>query len=271
MQSMEQSQILSQYIMFKGEPGVRKSTQALSYPKPQIWLSWDQKMNSLQIPMRDWKINPKDIDYEDLKDWNGGKKILEQLQVNCKYKTVIIDSITSMADATLRQSIKFKGTATKSGGAQAGKTVSGIPVNEMEDFNAEAGAISELIALTKDIHKYHKVNIILIAHVIQAEYKTLNGPSTFSRTIVTAAKKIAAKVPAYCEEIYHFSSENDMDISKGGKYSIFTQHLGDDYARTTLELPGKIEFGDQPLYEKWIKPAIDKMNLSYSPVTSEKK
>lgn len=264
MPNMEASKIESQYIMFKGDPGTRKSTQALSYPKPQLWLSWDKKMNALRIPMRNWGINPVDIEYIDLSDWSAGKKKLEELQVNCKYKTIIPDSLTSMTDCTLRQSIKMKGGMTRASGQQAGKMVSGIAVNELEDYAAEAAAVAELIALTKDIHKFHNVNIILIGHVIQAEYKTPGGVTTFSRTIITAGKKVGPKIPAYCEEVYHFNVESDMDVEKEGNYTCFTRHTGDDFARTTLDLPAKIVFGNQPLYDKWILPAIQKMNESFS-------
>lgn len=258
---MEAAKIEAQYVLLKGEPGTRKSTQALSYPKPQFWFSWDQKMNSLLVPMRAWGINPSEITYEDYNDWDKPKKKLEQLQIDCKYKTIIIDSITSMADCTLRQSMKFKGDGSR------GKKVGTIQTNEVEDFNAEAAAITELIALTKDIHKYHKVNIILIAHVIKADYKQLNGPTTFSRTIVTAAKKIAAKIPAYCEEVYHFDVAGSMDTSKGGEYCCYTENVGEDFARTQLNLDKKIQFGNKELYKEYIKPAIDKINAPFSQVS----
>jgi hypothetical protein len=32
--------------------------------------------------------------------------------------------------------------------------------------------------------------------------------------------------------------------------------MGNDYARTSLPLPQRIDFNDEPLYEKWILPAI---------------
>src|SRR5882757_7620841 len=116
MQSMEVSQILSQYIMFKGDPGTRKSTQALSYPRPQYWFSWDQKMDSMKLPMNKWGIPGKDISFDDYENWDGAKTKLEQLQLNCPFKTIIIDSVTSMADCALRQSLKFKGGPKKAGG-----------------------------------------------------------------------------------------------------------------------------------------------------------
>lgn len=244
------------YCMFKGEPGTRKSTAALSFPGPQYWFSWDKKMNGLLLPMRAWKIDPKSINYDDYDDWSKARVKLEQLQINCPYKTIIIDSITSCADCTLQQTMKLKSGQTRRSGASAGKSIAGIAVNEMEDYNAESAALAELIALTKDIHKFHKVNIILIAHVIQAEYKTPGGETNMSRTIVTAGKRIAPKIPAYCEEVYHFNISRSIDASSGGNYEVLTTHTGDDFARTCLPLDKKISMGDEPLYDRWVRPAM---------------
>lgn len=247
------------YAMFKGEPGTRKSGSALSFPLPHYWFSWDRKMDGLMIPARNWGIDKTKIDYDDYMDWNPALKKLEGFRVNCKYKTIIIDSITSCADAINRQTLKLKtGTSTKSG-EDKGKLIAGIPVNSIEDFNAEESALKELVSITKDIQSYHGLNVILIAHVIQKDQKNASGQVTHvSRTIVTAGKGIAAKLPAYCSEIYHFNIKGG-GFGSGGGYSILTKHTGDDFARSSLDLDAEIVFNDDPLYPKWIRPAIDRM------------
>ncbi len=250
------------YSMFKGEPGTRKSTCALGYPKPQYWFSWDKKMRALLLPMKHWGINPADVSYDDYDDWNKPRVKLEQLQINCPFKTIVIDSVTSGADCILRQTKKMKTGSSKKSGGDAGKSIAGIPVNEIEDYNAEDSALSELVALTKDIHTYHKINIILIAHVMEVSFKSLTGETHTSRTIVTAGKRISIKIPAYCEEVYHFNIERAIDTSQGGNYGLLSVHTGDDFARTSLPLPKKIIFGNDNLYEKYIKPAIDDLKTS---------
>jgi len=264
---MDEINLDSLYCLMKGEPGTRKSTSALSFPKPMYFFSWDKKMRSLLLPMRAWNINPKDIQYDDYDDWSKARAKLEQLQVNCPFKTIVLDSITSCADCALQQTMKLKYGTTRKSGATAGKTVAGIAINELEDYNAESAALAELISLTKDIHTYHKVNIILIAHVIQVDYKSVAGETHVSRTIVTAGKKIAGKIPAYCEEVYHFNIEKSIDTSQGGNYALLTQHTGDDFARTSLPLEKKIIFGNDPLYDKWILPAINQLKTSLTPTT----
>lgn len=268
MPSMNDVNFDSLYCLFKGEPGTRKSTQALSFPKPQYWFSWDQKMSSIYMPMRKWGIEPKEVSYDDYDDWTKAKTKLEQLRVTCPYKTVVIDSITSCADAILRQTTKLKYGVTRSSGATAGKLIAGIAVNEIEDYNAESGALGELISLTKDIRGYHKVNVIIIAHVIKAEYRDTTKKTThISRQIVTAGKNIAAKIPAYCGEIYHFNIKSGFVEGSGGDYSLLTEHTGDDFAKSELGLDREIVFKDKPLYETYIKPAITKMKETYTPTT----
>lgn len=260
MPDLSQSKIEAVYTLLKGEPGTRKSTQALSYPKPQYWFSWDMKMNALLLPMMKWGISPKEIKFDNYTDWNKPKAKLEEFQLNCPFKTLVFDSITSGADAINRQTLKLKqGTSTRSG-ADAGKLIAGIPVNTIEDFNAEDSALKELVALTKDINNYHKVNIILIAHIVQKEMKSPDGKTHMARILVTAGKSIAQKIPAYCDEAYHFNIKSGIDTSQGGQYALKTVHTGDDYARTMLDLPEEIVFGSDQLYDKWIRPAIDKLN-----------
>jgi len=250
------------YAMLKGEPGTRKSTQALSFPTPQYWFSWDRKMQGIMVPMRKWGINPKLIQYDDYEDWNGARNKLEQFQLNCPFSTLVFDSLTSCADMTLRQTLKLKTGARKSG-ADAGRTIAGIAINEIEDYNAESSALNELIALTKDIQSYQKsqgkkVNIILIAHVMEVT-KMVQNQQVLSRTIVTAGKRVAAKMPAYCTEVYHFGYEKGFIEGTPGNLVMYTHHSGIDFARTALDLPAKIEFGDKPIYTEFLTPAIAKL------------
>jgi len=248
------------FVMLKGEPGTRKSTQALSFPKPQYWFSVDKKMRALKIPMNNWRINPADVQFDDYSDYDAIRVKLEKLQVTCPFRTVVFDSVTSIGDAINRQTIKIKtGTTTKAGG-EKGMRIGGINVNSIEDYKAENAAFQEVIALSKDIQSFHKVNIVLIAHVV-GERKLDEGAVTHqARIIITGGKAISGKIPAYCDEVYHFNVESSLDASKEGNYGCLTVHTGADFARTSLPLPAKIMFGNDPLYDKWIKPAIEQLN-----------
>jgi hypothetical protein len=54
MPTLDNVRVDSLFSMFKGEPGTRKSTAALSYPTPHFWISTDQKMESLVLPAKRW-------------------------------------------------------------------------------------------------------------------------------------------------------------------------------------------------------------------------
>src|SRR5215203_6873113 len=163
MPSLETTNLEALFTMMKGEPGTRKSTCALSYPGKQYWISTDQKMEAMQLPAKRWSLWGKGlIDFDDYNDWDKPRAKLESLQVNCPYKLIVVDSITSIGDAMTRQ---VKRAKRLDGG---GKSIGGIPVSGLEEFNAESSAFQELVALLKDIHKFHNVNVIMIAHVLGA-------------------------------------------------------------------------------------------------------
>jgi len=247
--------------MFKGEPGTRKSTQALSFPTPQYWFSHDKKMASLLKPMKMWGIDATQVEYDNYSDYTKMEMKLKSLQTNCKAKTIVVDSITSEGDSINSQTIDMiSGTKTTDGSDKGGKR-GGIEINTIEDYKAEAAAFSETVKILKDIQEHFGVNIILIAHVVGERKPEEKKQSThFARIIVTGGKVISAKIPAYCDEIYHFNVDANVDLSKEGAYGLVTSHTGDDYARTCLPLDKKIVFNDQPLYKGWIKQAIDKLN-----------
>jgi hypothetical protein len=249
-----------QFYMFKGEPGTRKSTAALSFPTPQYWFSWDKKMQSMLVPMMNWGINVNEVQYDDYGNWDDARKKLESLQISSNFKvngkkieTVIIDSMTSAMDMTIRQVSKIKGQSGD------GKKIAGIPVAGFEEFNAESSAGNEMIALLKDIQTNHKCNIILIAHVMEVSGKTPGGETVMSRSIVTAAKRLAAKIPGYCSEVYHFDIESSISASVPGDYTIITEHTGDDFARTGLNLPRRWKMNAKPLYKDLLLPAIEEL------------
>ena len=242
-----------QFILMKGEPGTRKSTVALSYPGPQYWFSFVRKMSGIYLPFKKFGLPAGHITFDDYEKWTPARQKLEKFQSECPYGAIVVDSVTSMADMSLREVVKTK---------DGGKVIGGIKVSSVEDLNAESTAVAEMIALLKDVQAYHatkgrKIFVILIAHVIEVNYKSATGATNRSRTIVTAASKVAAKLPAYCTEVYHFNAKGTMPGTM--KYSLITEHVGEDFARTSIGLPAEIQFDDKPFYKEYVKPAIDKL------------
>lgn len=242
------------FTMLKGEPGLRKSTVALSYPLPQYWISTDRKMQALYLPAKKWGLDVSKIEYDDFQDWEKPKNKLEKMLFNCPYKTIIVDSVTSIGDCMTRQVKKEKAKD------KSGKVIGGIPVSGLEEFNAESNAFQELIALCNDVRETHKINIILIAHVLAAKKDNdANKLTHHSRVIVTGAEKIGAKLASYMTEVYHFNIKPSFNADEQGDYGLYTSHTGNDYARTSLDLDRYILFNDKPFYPSYVEPAIKKV------------
>ena len=213
------------------------------------------------MPFKLHKHTPDHITYDDYEGWNKSATVgvpsackkLELFQAKCEYNTIVIDSVTSMADMSLREITKTK---------DGGKMIGGMKISSVEDLNAESTAVAEMIALLKDIQAYHatqgrKITIILIAHVIEVSYKSLTGGTTKSRTIITAGSKVAAKLPAYCTEVYQCNQSGNTIGNI--KYEVITEHIGEDFARTSIGLPGKIDWTDKQFYGEFVKPAVAKL------------
>jgi hypothetical protein len=246
------------FAIFKGEIGTWKSSEAISFAMggPVYVFDWDKKMQSVGIAAKKFKIKKEDIEYDVYFDWARAKAKLEQFQIlprmsdGRKIFTIIIDSITTLGDAINQQTLAVKKEGRASGEDNKGKFIGGIAVNSIEDYNGEMAAFQELLAMLTDIHQKHKVHIIAIAHVLQTEYKSLDGKSTMSRSIVTGGKRAAAKIPAYFSEIFHFQTKNG-----GSQHEALTTHTGDDFARTSLPLPEVISLDNGPLFPILMKAA----------------
>lgn len=220
--------------MFKGEHGTGKSIAASSFPKPHFFF-FEERWRSLYSF---WlKVNPDklaDITYDNLcgmSKYNVDIAIDKVLQ-RPEAKTLVFDSITSAGDEILgKLAIRNKD--------EGGKTIGGIQVNILEDFSGEDAQFKEY---RKKLFGYQG-HVIFIAHVLTIERSDVSGKALApSRQIVTGAKKLAAKLPVYFDEVYHFQAQN-------GNYEFLTKHAGTDYAKTSLPLDEKIDFTDKSAYD----------------------
>lgn len=257
--------ITSVFCMLKGEPGTWKSSAAVTFPTPQFWFSQDGKMNSILKPARMHNVDLSKIEYDQFKTWTEMEKRVESFQLNCKYKTIIVDSVTTTGDTVNFETLGVKSRDEK------GKKVGGIRVNSIEDYNAQSAAFTSLLSRFKDIREFHNVNIVLIAHVVGERQITERSVTNAARTIVTGGKAISGKIPAYCDEIYHFDVVPNPVEGGFPDFQIFTVPTGFDFARTALNLPPKFLISpNKNLWKDFIAPAIEEMN-SFSEKIGETK
>jgi hypothetical protein len=244
-------------FLFKGEPGTGKTTAIGSFPEP-IWIAaWDG-LHKMRVLKR--RYPDKHIEVEEFATFLPFFNRLEQLQERCDFRTVAIDSVTLLVDGILRTMLNTRGGRTDERGqrisAQDAKTTrGGIMLLEVEDYGGEIRGLTQTFDKLKAIQIAHRCNIIVTAHVIAATYKNVKGVTSTSRELFTAGKKIAAKLPVYFSEQYHFDvhAEAPIMVVEGAPavephYSILTRHMGDDFAESMLGLPAMIDITDTDLY-----------------------
>lgn len=242
--------------IFKGEPGTAKTPAAASFPGVYIF-DFERRIKSV---VNYWlRRNKKDIWYDTFNklQFKEFDEKLDSLISYCPYDTIVFDTLTSGSDLILGHIRRLKGM-TK----DKGKKVAGISVNSIEDYNAEASALDDIVSATRTMSAKH---VILIAHVIQTETKQNlgeNAKSIITRQLMSGGKKVAAKLPGYFDEAYHFQASMDyQDGQSKARYKAYTQTTGEDWAKTCLDLPYEMDFTDQNFYQI-LKPYMDNHPVS---------
>jgi hypothetical protein len=223
------------FVLLKSEPGCGKSIAASSWLEkgPMYFFDFDGKIKAV---INFWKKrNPSFLDKLEFDHFETYNEAVEKLESFIKdghpYTGGIVwDTLTTSVDSLLVQVTDVKGGGNKK--------VGGISVNEIEDYNAESSGLTRLVQHSKfKLHKIHNTNFFMLAHVVRTEEKNLKTQGvTVSRSLVTAGKKVAAKLPGYFDEIWHAYCDKDMN-SGNVRYMITTQNVGDDFARTSCDLP----------------------------------
>lgn len=226
-------------VLFKGEPGTGKTPAALSYPYPILYFDADFRASAVLPYFKHDKERIKNIEVVQPHHFDDVVVKLRGIQESFskpEFKTIILDTLTTYADISIRSTVKDKG-------GSGGRKVGSVMIAGIQDYGDEAGVLSETITLMRLIFQTHKVNTILIAHVITSEEKDLNAKEnkiTYSRALLTGGKKIGAKVPAYYDEVYHTTVR--PNFSGKPEFIALTRHTGFDFARTGLDCPNEIDF-----------------------------
>lgn len=239
------------FALSKGDPGTGKTVASGSFPNP-YFIDTDGRIRSLV------KMFPgKSIEYDTFSDfWQVCLKI-EELNRKCDYETIVVSSLTSLANLAIEYSLKFRGAVGSEEASKkkdkGGLTRGNIPLTDVSDWGVEFRGLSRIVEGLKAL----PCHVILEAHVIAVERNNLQtGSSTVSRRLMTGAKGIAAYLPTMFDEAYHFYVESDAFSNKPPKFKVKTIHSGDDWAKTVLPLPPEIDWTNQNFYEllrKYIK------------------
>jgi hypothetical protein len=233
------------FALFQGFSGAAKSTAALSFPKPYIF-DFDRKMPN--VALRHYPNS--DINWDTFEDIFEVSRKLEEFQNHCPYETLIVDSVTSLANLCLLSVGKTKGESTMAMLEKLkGKAVEMMSIDY---YNAETAFFQRyLLDLLKSLwnREGNPKYVITIAHILQSEsapdLKTKRV--TVSKSILTAGRKVAAYIPTVFDDVFTFGL--NVDPSDGSSTRVlFTKPQGDCESRTSLNLPDIVELGNGDLY-----------------------
>jgi len=230
--------------LIKGEPGVGKSLAASTYPRPLYFFDFENKMSAIKNYYTNILKKPdlmKGLTFDVYRDWDTAWTKLINFGVSCPHKSLVFDALTSSAWLAIMSIVRAKG--------EGGKKIAGkIKVAGIEDYGGEAAALNNMIDQFITLSQMG-VHIILTAHVLRIVDKPVGGQApTESRTLMTGGRKVAAGIPGYFNETYHLWV--DALDPKTPKYIANTRHSGDDFARTSLPVPGEIDWTNRNFYEE---------------------
>ncbi len=198
-------------FLFKGKTGTGKTVAAWGKEfRPVYTFDMENRAEGAidYYKRLDGHVNDCEYDVFPMgRSWHALDERMEELMRSCPYKTLHLATLTSYIGYILKHLIQSKATEKSADGKQKGKSIGGIPVNTLEDYNAEdAGIEMELISFFQ-IMKSQGVNVILECHVTPYEMKDGTGNEMSTKTvyeILTKGKKAPAKIPSYFNEIYLF-------------------------------------------------------------------
>ena len=230
--------------LLKGDPGCGKSIAAATFALngPQYIFDFDGKFAAIYnfftniIPCPEIIAN---IEYDRFSNYNDAAEKLQHIidyEPNKYTGGVVWDTLTTCVDSILTQVQTIKGADPNKKGKL--KMVGGIQVGDIEDYNAESAALTRMIQAAK----FHlPVHFLMLAHVVRIETPQLKGGIKITRQLLTAGKKVAAKLPAYFDESWHLTADEGSSSLGGNKYLVRTTASGEDWARTSLPLPATMD------------------------------
>jgi len=237
-------------FMFKGEFKTGKTVAYGSFPEPIYIFDCDGRMAPLaSCP---W-LKGKDIEYDTYTDWNKITKKLEEFEHRCDFATVVMGSLTSLARCTINSLFRNRGTGSsgRKGDKAEPLSIGGIPIMGIAEYNGESSGLNIIMTQMRVIHNIHKCNMILECHVVTGEIPQLGGGATTFRRIVTGGNKVAAEIPGYFDEVYHFYCDSDINSEKREFVARIRSNSIDFAGSAIPELPDKINHTNEDFYKIW--------------------
>ena len=241
-------------VLMKGEPKTGKKHAWASFPEPIYCMDTDYRMASL---VNDPLYNKRDIQFDSYDSFNNLWYTLEELQEKCPYKTVVLHSLTTLGRLIQEYLFENRGVSEDSRNVAIDKKekrnlrVGIIPIMGIPDFLGETSALAGVCMKMRLVYNRFNVNVVMVSHVITTETSSLDGKTNIHRILLTGGNKIAAEIPSYFNEVWHFDVDSGITNDQQARYLCRTQPSPTDFAGTSLYgVPPVVDFTNRYLYDE---------------------
>jgi len=234
-------------ILLVGPNGRGKSVAAASFYKagPITFRDFDGRMKPIKLIYPDADIDYVSYGVDDFKNFLNW---LEDIQrTPPKFKTIVIDSLTSLSMCCVMYQLQVKGKV-KTGAA-------GLPSTSWDEINNETVVISKTLEILKIMHENHGINIIMTAHpVVKTNIGAKEGESSKTESLIAYGNKIGGIAPGYFDEIYRLTVKKASMDGPLRRFILTNLTTTDDdvIAKSALGLPNEIDITDD-LYDALMK------------------
>lgn len=244
-------------FLLKGSPGFGKTIAACSAAiYGDVFLAYIDKRAPVELLAFFKKHRPEllsRIEYESYGSNNINEylnKLIKFQEDGCKYAAVITDSVTSLTSSAVNWSMGFRDPK----GGKKDKVANNTPqiIPDWDEYKVETSLVTQAL----DICKTLNVINIWTAHPlpsIKVEGSGKVDSVTKTSSIVSYGAKVGALVPGAFSEVYHFGRQMNKRI-------VWTDMVGDDFARTSLNLPKSFDITDKLFFEVWEELVREGMN-----------
>lgn len=200
-------------VMVVGEPGTGKSVFAATFPKPAFLFDFDDTRLSYA---------GLDVEYETYeKSWKGWVEFEKDLvrikkEVADKFKTVIVDSTSTMTDTAMERAMQLDPKRNAVDGPLWN-------VHYQMVKNLIEGRLRQIVNL--------KANVVVISHL---ELKTDGDTGAIISAEPLLTGTLSSKIPGYFDEVYHATTRR-----KDGETKYFLQTVPIGLYKARSRLSGK--------------------------------
>lgn len=243
-------------ILMKGPFGIGKTIAAASFAAlGPIYIAYFDKQKPIELLTFYKRYRPELLDrmeFESFSSHNANMFLNRMIGFtkDCRYVAVIVDSVTNLTSAAVNWSMGFRdpkgGKKDKLAGGGADNP---LVIPDFDEYKVETSLVTQALDIARTLPVYN----IWVAHPVPSTRIEGSGPSmkvTKQVSIVSYGNKVGAMLPGAFTEIYHFGRQMDKRI-------VWTDMVGDDFAKTCFGLPKELDITDRLFYEVW-KEQIDK-------------